>query len=249
MAKAIFAPIPSRAIGDSRLNGECWRVLAAICSHDRFSTRRQSAGCYASHETLAKEANVNYTNLSVAISRLKDCGYIINLSHPTNRRLRVYRVVYDDTLPNDKPNTLSGGKQSPADRNGNGNGNGAVSEPLPAADDSLPNGPGIVCQSNLKREPTQQLSDNNIFRINGTKDIPYKRRINSSEETSLRDAATNEGNEGALLAQIERSHIRSSLPLTAEEITTLEAVMFGHERDDNMYGWARRIFETWEEPA
>lgn len=94
--KPVYAPIPARAIGDARFTGSHYAVLAAVAFHDRLSGARKGQGCWASHDTLAAEANVHYNNLSGALSNLVEWGYLSREPHPMNRRLRVYRVVYNE---------------------------------------------------------------------------------------------------------------------------------------------------------
>lgn len=89
-----FCAIPIRAIGDSRLSAADFRVLGAIAWHDRMG--RNGSGCYASHRTLAAEAKIEYTALSRQIDRLAGYGYISETRNPMNRRLRIYRVIYNE---------------------------------------------------------------------------------------------------------------------------------------------------------
>lgn len=104
-AKIVFAPLPGRAIGDQRLRGLHFRVLAAICLHDRMSgSRGKGQGCWAGNKTLADECGCHFTNLSTAITDLGRWGYVERETHPLNKKLRVYRVIYGaaDHLPTDK---------------------------------------------------------------------------------------------------------------------------------------------------
>lgn len=103
-AKPVYAPLPARAIGDQRMHGLHFRVLAAIAYHDRLSAHRdrgRGQGCWAGNQTLARECGCNYRNLSTAITELGRWGYVTKEPHPINHRLRIYRVSYSpqDSLP------------------------------------------------------------------------------------------------------------------------------------------------------
>jgi len=90
-----WCPIPSRAMADDRLTRTHWRLLSAIASHDRFSGQRNGAGCYASQQTLAREANIHLTNIGPYAADLLELGYIRTDRHPEDRSRLVYRVIYD----------------------------------------------------------------------------------------------------------------------------------------------------------
>jgi hypothetical protein len=89
-----FAPIPMRAIGDTRLSGRHFRVLGAVAFYDRFGKNGQ--GCWAGSKTLAAEASCSETHLSDALTDLRLLGYIVSDRHPMNRRTKVHRILYSD---------------------------------------------------------------------------------------------------------------------------------------------------------
>lgn len=96
-AKLFSSPLPLRAIGDQRLAGLDLRVLAAIAAHDRMSMARgEGQGCWISNGSLAGKVGCDYSNLSKAIKKLGELGYILR-EKPTfgDRRSHVYRVVGD----------------------------------------------------------------------------------------------------------------------------------------------------------
>jgi DNA-binding MarR family transcriptional regulator len=101
-----FAPLPMRAIGDAQLSALDVRVLACLAVHDRMSgVTGKGQGAWASNEKLAGMIGCHYTRLSSSITRLARLGYLEREQHPLNKRLRVYRVLYNsgwDTLPNVK---------------------------------------------------------------------------------------------------------------------------------------------------
>ena len=93
-SKPHYAPTPMRAIGDKRLTGEHWRVLAIIAGHDRFN--KNGKGCCAWHTTLAREAKCSIKSLSRTLKILVELGYIEILPSPDGKHYRAYRVVYND---------------------------------------------------------------------------------------------------------------------------------------------------------
>src|SRR5713226_4118079 len=113
-SKPCFAPLPARAIGDPRLTGLHLRALAAIALHDRLSgPRKQGQGCWAGNDTLVQTCGCNYTNLSTAITDLVQWEYVKRAANPSNKRLRVYRVIYteaDHSVPKRNHDSLPTGK-------------------------------------------------------------------------------------------------------------------------------------------
>jgi len=90
-------------MGDDRLSGSHWRVLATIAYHDRFSAN--GAGCYAGATTLAREANVHPNNLAGITSSLEQWGYLKVSRSPLNRRLKTYSLIYNDNRATLRENT------------------------------------------------------------------------------------------------------------------------------------------------
>jgi hypothetical protein len=84
-----------RARADDRLTAGHFRLLLTIAWHDRFSEQHNSAGCFASQSTLAKETKIHPTNVGGYAADLADRGYIRIERHPKDRRRYVYRVIYD----------------------------------------------------------------------------------------------------------------------------------------------------------
>ena len=92
--KPQFAPIPLRAMSDSRLTAECWRVLAVVAAHDRLG--KNGTGCYASHERLARMARCHTKALSRTLKKLAKCGYLEVAVNQNDRRRSVYFLVYNE---------------------------------------------------------------------------------------------------------------------------------------------------------
>jgi|SRR5215211_5410194 len=149
----LFAPLPMRAISDHRLSALHLRVLAAIAWHDRLSDHRKGGqGCWASNKTLAEEVGCDYTRLSASITTLASLGYVDRRPHLVNKRLRVYRVIYDSGSPAD---SLPNGKLS--DRH-------AVSSEQPIVCYPVNDHPATVCCPKLQAAEAKEKSDVNIFR-------------------------------------------------------------------------------------
>lgn len=93
----MFAALPMRAIGDTRLTSLHLRTLACIAFHDRLSgPRGKRPGAWASLKTLSKRVRCHYTSASTAISELVEFGYVVRDRAPFDARRRVYRVIYDE---------------------------------------------------------------------------------------------------------------------------------------------------------
>jgi DNA-binding MarR family transcriptional regulator len=198
-AKLFFAPLPPRAIGDQELTGLHLRVLACIALHDRMSgTRKTGQGCWAGNQTLARECGCNYNNLFTAIAHLAKHGYITRDPHPINKRLRVYRVIYND----DDLTLLKCADCSPTG-------------------EALPRQSGRTVRPNFENAERDQSLQTVEYIPLKREDIPLKGEINSSEDAPPSGGARlpdGNGNKlGAKLAAFERV-LRSG-----EEIPNLEA--------------------------
>jgi DNA-binding MarR family transcriptional regulator/transcriptional regulator with XRE-family HTH domain len=158
--KASFAALPVRAIGDTRLSALHLRVLACIAYHDRMSgVRGKGQGAWASNETLAARIGCHYTRLSSAVTELARLGYVEREPHPLNKKLRVYRVIYDaaaDVLPDGKgsePETLCQSANDRRDTVGEFAKNGGGTVCREASENE-----GIVCRAFGNRAEVQSLS-------------------------------------------------------------------------------------------
>ncbi len=90
----LFSPIPISAMGDDRLTSEDLRLLIAIGWHDRFGANGR--GCYAKHESLADETNMDLTSISRSAANLVTFGYITSERFPLDKRRRIYRLIYKE---------------------------------------------------------------------------------------------------------------------------------------------------------
>lgn len=91
-----FGPVPGRAISDTRLSAVDFRVLIAVAYFDRFS--RNGTGCFVALRRLAELTSIDYRHISRHTARLESFGYITSTPSPTDRRRRIYRVIYDREL-------------------------------------------------------------------------------------------------------------------------------------------------------
>ncbi len=89
-----FAAIPIRATADTRLGGPDHRLLGTIARYDRFG--RNGAGCYVNGRKLAQEAGINYKHLGRQTQRLEAFGYITTEPSQTDKRRKIYSVLYDE---------------------------------------------------------------------------------------------------------------------------------------------------------
>jgi DNA-binding MarR family transcriptional regulator len=186
--KVMFAALPLRAIGDTRLSALELRILGCVAFHDRMSgARGKGQGAWASNETLARRVQCHYTNLSSAITKLAKLGYIQRDPHPLNKKLRVYRVIYDgevaglaDPLPDDK--VLSGGE--------------AVENPFPTQGEpaivgySTNEGAGIVCLGSEKAEQSQSQDAVEYISLS---DVRYSAEAGKDTHHKMRDAEAPRG--------------------------------------------------------
>lgn len=92
--KPIYAPMPARALADTRLSGTDFRLLAAIAAHDRFG--KNGTGCFASQRRLAALIGAHEKAVARSAGRLVEFGYVATERSPTNGRLVIYRVVYNE---------------------------------------------------------------------------------------------------------------------------------------------------------
>lgn len=200
-SKLYFAPLPPRAIGDQRLKGLHLRVLAAVALHDRMSgSRKGGQGCWAGNQKLAAECGCNYNNLSTTITELAEFGYITRDPHPLNKRLRVYRVVYneaDQAFVKAKDSSPTGEVLS--DRDVTRDAGTLRSETNEALK---------IVRPDFENIPQEQGVEGVEYIPQKREDIPLKGEINSSEDAPPKGGALlpddNVTNLGAKLATFER---------------------------------------------
>lgn len=107
--KALFGPIPLRAIADQRLSRIELRVLAAVASFDRLSMLRgDSGGCWAGNLAISKLCNCRRDSVSHSISMLEIYGYLRRRRVPGSNA-RHLQVIYETPSPitlGTLPNTI-----------------------------------------------------------------------------------------------------------------------------------------------
>jgi hypothetical protein len=96
-ARPQFCPLPVAAMGDDRLSGNDWRVLAAVAHHDRLGANGRH--CYASTATLSAETRLHDKTISRSLARLREWGYIRVIYNSTDGRRRSYAVEYAKRFP------------------------------------------------------------------------------------------------------------------------------------------------------
>lgn len=91
MARPLWSRLPGYALCLSTLTGTDIRVLGAICLHIDSA----GGGCFASVQTLAREAGVDRTQFFKSTKRLIAAGVIARESHRFDGRASLYRVAMD----------------------------------------------------------------------------------------------------------------------------------------------------------
>ena len=95
-----FGAIPVRAFCDTRLSAADFRVMGAIAYFDRLG--RNGVGCFVDPRKLAELASVDYTHVNRHTRRLQGFGYLEIERSATDRRKRVYSLIY-----NEKPDVVA----------------------------------------------------------------------------------------------------------------------------------------------
>jgi len=251
-AGGYFAPLPHRAIGDTALSALELRVLAAIAYHDRLSgPRKRGSGCWAGNPKLAEECSCHLSSLSTAITGLATKGYIIREPHPINKRLRVFRVIYEhiDHLANSEVcerrslgDSLANEKRSRCDTD---------QKPKPWRQrEEL-----ITTVSRQQGQPTETVDELEVKYIPlSGEDITQKSRKNSVETASLCDAGLGNKNEfeedsniGGFLALVERRCRMNGINYQIDDQTRakLDMILSLMESTDPAYNQAMRILDNW----
>jgi hypothetical protein len=245
MGKAIFSPIPPRAIGDERLSALDLRVMMAVAVHDRMS--KNGVGCTAGHGRLAGLVGCHLKSLSRSLRMLAECGYVGGRANPLNPRSRCYFVVYNEF----DSTYLEAAK-----------GNEAVTYPEPA-DEPIGNQPATPQVTN-SFPIGNQLSENaqsdqrdtlyNIF--SEAERNPVETEIRNPVETApispskKKRALEEEASKGvgAELATLER-RMRDGKhdPETSRDF--LAGLFTTLSYDDPNYHWALRLLERVEAAA
>jgi DNA-binding MarR family transcriptional regulator len=241
-AKAAFAPLPARAIGDKRFSGLHFRVLACLAMHDRMSSSRgKGQGCIASNKTLAVECGCDYSRLSTTITDLGRFGYVEREQHPLNKRLRVYRVIYTDAdiAFTKAANSLPTGKQPPDDEEQ------IVCEPAKSNGET-------VCRDFQESEQNHQGAEVNIFRETG-KILGETLVRNPVETAPPQKSGSASMNVGAQLARFERAMKKA--PIRDFDVGDLQRAhdwlteLFDTlDTDDPNHGRAQRLLEDIDWP-
>jgi DNA-binding MarR family transcriptional regulator len=241
-----FGAIPARAIGDPRLSGLHFRLLAAVALHDRMSQGTNGQGCWASMSTLARECGANYNNVSSALTELGEFGYVESERHPDDKRRRgVVRVIYTDD-----DNILAADTSPTGELPDEPSRDGEVTILRPGANDQIDIvRPGANNIDEILRPEILQATDiveeasPNIFRRNGYEDIPQKRSQNIPSKRVL-SKSTNGRSDGSVLAIIQRA-IRSPKPIDAETLDgyreTVETILDEAEGGTYVIGWAEKL--------
>ena len=89
-----FGAVPVRAFGDTRLSAADFRLMGAIAYFDRLG--RNAMGCYVDPRKLADLAAIDYKHVARHTRRLQEFGYLEINRSATDRRKRVYSLIYNE---------------------------------------------------------------------------------------------------------------------------------------------------------
>ena len=218
-----FAAIPVRALSDARLTGSDFRLLGAIARYDRFG--RNNTGCYVNARRLAADAAIHYKHLGRQTQRLEELGYITTHPSETDRRRKIYSVIYDeDEIVTCAGDNLAGGDAS-------GDTAATLNEKVTTGGDYPPE---IVTSANsqvidpVAEPPPKRLSEANLR-------DPAKRGARTGEKASCATTPkTNHARQGDRGGRASGSQDHFMLPLQGGHQTPREQAS---EPDWN--GWAR----------
>lgn len=166
----LFGPIPLRAFSDQRLTELHLRTLGIIAYHDRMSlVVGAGQGCWASSATMAEEmGGYNIANVSTAISQLEKWGYLQIEKRPADKRMRVYRVIFEPS------GNLPPGQTIDADESG----------------DRLPKGkepPKVVCPPDRINDWNTEETSPQYISQSEERDFAEATKIDSAEAAHFAD--------------------------------------------------------------
>lgn len=254
--KPAYAPIPARAVSDTRLSALDFRVLAVIAVHDRLGAN--GIGCYASHSRLAGLVDCHLKSLSRSIRDLAGYGYISASLHPLNKRLRVYSVIYtpeDQQISGAKNQATGNETVTSSSAKLPAMGNETATEEPRKGNKLVPDLDPIGNQDFGEVEQIQEDADVNIFceaentscetvrRYSAEAASPYPRKQVSLGALTPGDAHA-EANPGGALAILERA-LKSGSPVDFNAWQEWLEVLTGEIGDihDPVYGRACRLSE------
>lgn len=252
---------------DVRLTALHFRALAVISHHDRMSlVTGKGQGCWASSATMAAAIGCNVTNMSTAINQLAKWGYL-EIGHlQSDKRKRVYRVIFTGSPVDDLPN----GQTTIENEDGEGylpNGQTIMAGPsassphnmrparyAPQADDCLPNSKEpvqVVCPGQSPNPQKCAESASQYIPLSGErnsaeagKEIQQKLRVAT---TRLATNGHQDQGLGAMLAQYQRE-IKAD-PLTCLELGYQELLQGIWSRcggNKKLARWADRLRDDLE---
>lgn len=160
-----FGAIPLHALADRRLSELHLRVLGIIAYHDRMSLITGSGqGCWASVKRMAEEiGGYNYTNAATAIRELTNWGYIQVEQRPSDKRMKIHRVMYDSANSLPLGQTKSRESSVPCDED-------SMPQGHSNCPDSMPHGklsPEIVCPADTLSGSSETEIDAQYIPLNG----------------------------------------------------------------------------------
>jgi DNA-binding MarR family transcriptional regulator len=234
--KAIFAPIPVRAMADERLSSLDLRVLMAVAAHDRLG--KNGIGCFASNTRLASLVRCHLKSLSRSLSTLAKCGYLEGYDNPLNKRTRIHRILYtDDDAQLMKAITSRKGNEIVT--NDPAIGNEIATENPPIGNKLAPNARRIGNHVSENAFSDQQDTHGNIF-CEAEKKSSETDIINSGEPAPSPEKTLSDGER---LARIERQFSSGdwNIHLLQSFTSIVKAILDRAEPSSMEYGWSERL--------
>jgi len=94
-----FAAIPLRALSDRRLSRGDFRMLGALAYFDRLG--RNHAGCFAGRDKIAEVSGIRAKDQARHTAHLEEFGYLEIKRSATDRRKRIYSLIYEASATGD----------------------------------------------------------------------------------------------------------------------------------------------------
>lgn len=90
--KRFFCALPGRMLGDKRLNGSDWKVLAVISSRDRMG--RNGQGCWEEPKRMAARLGMEIKSFHRSVSKLIKLEYLEAKPRENDARKKIYKIIF-----------------------------------------------------------------------------------------------------------------------------------------------------------
>lgn len=234
MAKPrLFSTAAVKAMSDTELTGQEWRVYLWVSLHDGMSlVKGTGRGCIASNKTLFAKAGCDYSSGCRALSKLVARGHLVRETHG---RATVYRVTFPE------PDNLQGCNIS-----------SAQTYDEPASDDAA-----IGCKDNFEPRANLPKTEQDYIPLKGRIDSVETEELDSAEAARFSFKGINAAKAvlgmeeygsgiGAVLARFERGFDEDpkSIGDIDGQIEWLNQIAETHcTTDEKAFGRATRLIE------